>query len=123
MDGHRRAAIGAAAEQAAARFLEGLDLRVVELDVRLPGGQVDIVAMDGDCLVIVEVKARSSHAFGLPAEAVDYRKRARLRRLAAEYCQAHPGLGRRLRVDVVAVDLDRAGRPASMEHIPAIDMS
>ena len=123
MDGHRRAAIGTAAEQAAARFLEGLGLRVIELDVRLPGGQVDVVAMDGDCLVIVEVKARSSHAFGTPAEAVDYRKRVRLRRLAGEYCQAHPGVGRRLRIDVVAVDLDRAGQPAGMEHIPAIDMS
>lgn len=123
MDGHRRAAIGAAAEQAAARFLEALGMRVIELDVRLPAGQVDVVAMDGDCLVIVEVKARSSHAFGLPAEAVDYRKRARLRRLAAEYCHAHPGLGRRLRVDVVAVDLDRAGRATRMEHLPAIDMS
>jgi putative endonuclease len=123
MDGHRRAAIGTAAEHAAAGFLEQCGMRIVELDVKLPGGQVDVVALDGDCLVIVEVKARSSHAFGTPAEAVDYRKRARLRWLAGEYCQAHPGLGRRLRVDVVAVDLDRAGRPARMEHIPAIDMS
>ena len=122
MDGHRRAAIGTAAEQSAARYLEGLGMRIVELDVRLPGGQVDVVARDGDCLVIVEVKARSSDAFGRPAEAVDVRNRTRLRRLAGEYRQAHPGLGRRVRIDVVAVDLDRAGRAAAMEHIPAIDL-
>ncbi|MGI8610055.1 MAG: YraN family protein [Candidatus Dormibacteria bacterium] len=123
MDGHRRAALGTAAEQAAARHLAALGMRIIELDVRLAGGQVDVVAMDGDCLVIVEVKARSSHAFGLPAEAVDYRKRARLRRLAWEYCQLHPGLGRGIRIDVVAVDLDRAGGVAAIDHIPAIDMS
>jgi putative endonuclease len=74
-------------------------------------------------VVIVEVKARSSHAYGLPVEAVDWRKRRRLRRLAGEYRQAHPGLGRGLRVDVMAVDLDRLGRPAAFEHIPAIDLS
>lgn len=122
MDGHRRAVIGTAAEQAAARYLVRLGMQVVELDVRLPGGQVDVVVLDGDCLVIVEVKARSSHAFGLPAEAVDFRKRARLRRLAGAYAAANPGVGRRLRVDVVAVDLDRAGLAVRFEHIPAIEL-
>jgi putative endonuclease len=123
MDGHRRAEVGTAAEVAAAEFLERMGLVIVEMDARLETGQVDVVAMDGDCLVIVEVKARSSHAFGSPAEAVDFRKRARLRRLAGEYQRSHPGLGRRLRVDVVAVDLDRAGNPAALEHIPAIDLA
>lgn len=121
VDGHRRAAIGTAAEQAAAVFLEGLGMRILELDARLPGGQVDIVVQDGECLVIVEVKARSSHAFGPPAEAVDFRKRARLRRLAGEYRASHPGGPRRTRIDVVAVNLDRGGAPTTMEHIPAID--
>jgi putative endonuclease len=123
VDGHRRAELGTAAETAAARFLEGSGFRIVELDARLPGGQVDVVALDGDCLVIVEVKARSSHAFGFPAEAVDFRKRTRLRHLAGQYAAAHPGLGRRLRVDVVAVDLDRTGLPVRFEHLPAIDMT
>ncbi|MDQ6748580.1 MAG: YraN family protein [Candidatus Dormibacteraeota bacterium] len=122
MDGHRRAQLGSAAEAAAARFLEEAGLHILELDARLPGGQVDVVAMDGDCLVIVEVKARSSNAFGTPAEAVDRRKRARLARLAVGYARAHPGLGRRLRVDVVAIDLDGDGHPARIEHLPAIDM-
>ncbi|MEA2681721.1 MAG: putative endonuclease [Chloroflexota bacterium] len=123
MDGYRRAALGTAAEAAAARFLEARGMRIVELDARLPGGQVDVVALDGDCLVIVEVKARSSDAYGVPAEAVDQRKRSRLRHLAGAYAAAHPGLGRRLRVDVVAVSLDRAGAPARFEHLPAIDLS
>jgi putative endonuclease len=120
MDGRRRAQLGTAAEVAAAHYLEGLGLDVLELDVRLPSGQVDIVALDRGRLVIVEVKARSSNTFGLPVEAVDYRKRSRLRRLAAEYIQAHPGVGRGVRVDVVAVDLDRHGEPRAFQHYLAI---
>jgi len=121
MDGRRRAQLGTAAEAAAADYLEGLGLDILALDVRLPSGQVDVVALDRGRLVIVEVKARSSHAFGLPVEAVDRRKRRRLRRLDYEYIQANPGVGRGVRVDVVGVDLDRDGSPRAFEHYPAID--
>ena len=120
MDGRRRAQLGTAAEGAAAHYLEGLGLDIVALDVRLPSGQVDVVALDRDRLVIVEVKARSSHSFGMPVDAVDYRKRRRLLRLAFEYIHAHPGVGRGVRVDVVGVDLDRDGNPTGFEHYPAI---
>ncbi|GAC1335905.1 MAG: hypothetical protein NVSMB17_19290 [Candidatus Dormibacteria bacterium] len=123
MDGHRRAQLGQAAEAAAARYLQGLGLDIVALDVRLPSGQVDVVALDRGRLVIVEVKARSSHAFGLPAEAVDHRKRRRLQRLAREYIQAHPGVGQGVRVDVVGVDLDGSGEARAFSHYPAIEMS
>jgi putative endonuclease len=123
VDGHRRAELGTAAEVAAADYLAGLGFDIVALDVRLPSGQVDVVALDRDCLVIVEVKARSSHAFGLAAEAVDWRKRHRLRRLAGEYRALRPHLGRGIRVDIVAVDLDAAGRPSGFLHIPAINLS
>ena len=119
MDGRRRALLGTAAEIAAAQYLEGLGLDILELDVRLPSGQVDVVALDRGQLVIVEVKARSSHAFGLPVEAVDDRKRRRLFRLALEYAQRHPGAGRGLRVDVVGVDLNRRGEPVAFTHYPA----
>lgn len=120
MDGRRRAQLGTAAETAAAQYLEGLGLDILALDVRLPSGQVDVVALDRDRLVIVEVKARSSHLFGMPVEAVDHRKRRRLVRLALEYIRANPGVGRGIRVDVVGVDLDRDGNPSAFEHYPAI---
>ncbi|MFN2464305.1 MAG: YraN family protein [Candidatus Dormibacteria bacterium] len=123
MDGHRRAALGTAAEVAAAEYLSGLGMDIVELDARLPSGQVDVVALDRGRLVIVEVKARSSHAFGLPAEAVDHRKRQRLRRLAGEYISAHPDVGYGVRIDIVGVDLDGEGRPGAFRHYPAIELS
>lgn len=92
-------------------------MRPVARDVRLPNGQIDLVMLDGDALVVVEVKARRGIAFGLPEEAVDASKLARLRRLAAAYRQLNPGLGRVLRVDVVAVELNADGGPGRCRHI------
>ena len=67
--------------------------------------------------MLVEVKARTTHAFGLPQEAVTYRKLRKLIELAHTFRQLHPGLGARSRIDVVAVDLDRSGAALRCEHI------
>ena len=117
MDGRTRAARGTAAEVAAERHLKRAGMRPVARDVRLPNGQIDLVMLDGDALVVVEVKARRGTGFGLPEEAVDAAKLARLRRLAAAYRELNPGLGRALRVDVVAVELNADGGPGRCRHI------
>jgi putative endonuclease len=95
-------------------------MRAVARDVRLKNGQIDLVMLDGDTLVLVEVKARRGSGFGLPQEAVDGKKLARLRRLAEIYQVLNPHLAADLRVDVVAVDLDSAGRPGRCHHIPDV---
>ena len=117
MDGRGREVRGRAGEAAAERELTRRGLRLVERDVRLAEGQIDLVMLDGDCLVLVEVKARRGAAFGLPAEAVDWRKRRKLRELALAYRQLHPRLGRGLRIDVAAVRLGQGGAAESCEHL------
>ncbi len=79
--------LGDAGETAAAAFLESLGYRILVRNLRGPGGEIDIVARDGDTIVFVEVKARTSHRFGSALGAVDARKRARIRRVAADYLQ------------------------------------
>jgi putative endonuclease len=93
---------------------------LVARDVRLRQGQIDLVMLDGDCLVVVEVKARSGPAYGLPQEAVGWRKLKKLKELTELFHQMYPGVGRSRRIDVVAVELDRSGRPARCEHIPNV---
>jgi putative endonuclease len=112
-----RRAYGGAGEAAAEQYLLHRGMRLVERDVRLRAGQLDLVMLDGDCVVVVEVKARRGRGFGLPQEAVTWRKRRKLRELAEIYHQLHPRLGDERRVDVVAVDLDRAGQPVRCDHI------
>jgi putative endonuclease len=120
VDGRGRRELGQAGEAAAEAFLRGRGWRLVERDVRLRNGQIDLVMMDGSCLVLVEVKARRGDGFGLPQEAVLGRKLAKLRELAETYHQLHPRLGDERRVDVVAVHLARAGGPPRCEHIPNV---
>lgn len=78
--------------------------------VRLPGGELDIVARDGETLVVVEVKARTSRRFGSPVEAVTPQKQRRLAHLASAFLARHGLRGDRVRFDVAAVD-DPAGGP------------
>lgn len=79
--------LGAASEDAASAYLQSIGYRIVTRNLRGPGGEIDIVARDGETIVFVEVKARTTRRFGSALGAVDARKRARLRRVAADYLQ------------------------------------
>ena len=76
---------GREAEARAAEFLERNGFRVLERNYRCRAGEIDLVAMDGQTLVFVEVKARHSSTYGSAAEAIDQRKTVRLRKAAAAY--------------------------------------
>jgi putative endonuclease len=97
---------GRAGEDRAAAFLERAGYHVVRRNLRLPGGEIDLVCRDRDTIVFVEVKFRTSGRFGSALSGVNAVKRDRLRRLAADFVQivapnAH------FRFDVVAVDGDK----------------
>lgn len=109
-------ALGRRGEAIAARHLLALGLAIVEKNWRCPQGEIDLVARDGDELVFVEVKTRSSVAFGHPLEAITATKLARLRRLAAAWCQAHPGDHDHIRIDAVAVTAPAVGQ-IEVEHL------
>jgi putative endonuclease len=81
------AALGRRAEDAAAAHLEALGMRILARNLRGRGGEIDIVARDGETIVFIEVKARSNRAFGSALGAVDAMKRRRLRATADDYLQ------------------------------------
>ncbi|CAK8711056.1 UPF0102 protein SAMN04488502_101296 [Candidatus Electronema halotolerans] len=94
--------IGQAGEEAAARYLEQQGWVILARNCRLPGGEIDIIANDGGCLVFVEVKTRRGSRFGSPFEAVDSRKQQRLTTAALAYMNEHR-LDMAARFDVAAV--------------------
>jgi putative endonuclease len=102
-----RAARGRAGEDAAAALLEAHGYRIVGRNVRLPGGEIDIIARDGDTVVFVEVKARASASYGSAVGAVDARKRATLRAVASDWLQVAAPRAH-ARFDVVTFDQGRA---------------
>lgn len=93
---------GREAERQAADFLRRHGYAIYEHNYRWRGGEIDLIARDGDCLVFVEVKARSSGAFGSPEESITAAKREKLIRTARRYLVEHP-TELDVRFDVVAL--------------------
>ncbi len=97
--------LGRAAEEAAGRYLQARGARVLLRNYRCRCGELDIIARCGEELALVEVRTRSSNAFGGASASVDAGKRRRLIRAAARLLQERPDLARlRVRFDVIAVE-------------------
>ncbi len=108
--------LGDEGERLAERHLKKLGYKIVARRHRTPLGELDLIALDGACLVFVEVKARRSCDAGHPVEAVDAAKQAQLARLALAYMKAHHRLEHQARFDVVAVLWAAAGVPPEIVH-------
>lgn len=92
-------------ELAVAAYLRSQGLAVIETGFHCRLGELDLVCRDGDTLVVVEVRARSSAARGSALETVDWRKQRKLVRATRYYLMRHPEwFERTMRFDVVAVD-------------------
>ncbi|MEQ4566282.1 YraN family protein [Paenarthrobacter sp. CAP02] len=111
--------LGQHGEALAAEFLETQGMRIVDRNWRCTDGEIDIVALEGDILVVAEVKTRRSLDYGHPFEAVGPAKLARLHRLASSWCRAHEVRALRRRVDVVGVVDDGIGQPV-LEHLRGV---
>ena len=78
-------AIGRKGEDLAADLCREKKYRIIETNYRTPFGEIDIIAKDGDVIVFIEVKTRSGDGFGAPFEAVTYRKRQKIKKVAMGY--------------------------------------
>jgi len=94
---------GSRSERAAARFLKRLGYRIVARNYCCSLGELDIVALDGRCLVFVEVRSTEEHDTARPAASVDPDKQQRLTRLALHFLQSRRLLGQSSRFDILAV--------------------
>ncbi len=104
---NRHGKLGRRGEDAAIALLQARGYIVLARNVRLPGGEIDVIGKDGDVIVFVEVKTRATGTYGSALAAVDARKRRTLRALAADWLQiAAPRA--RARFDIVTIDGERA---------------
>jgi putative endonuclease len=106
---------GRQGEDLACRHLEAQGLRLLERNYRCRAGEIDLVMLDGDTLVLVEVRSRSTAEHGGAAATVGARKQQRFIRAARHLLLTRPDY-RRLpaRFDVVAIDAAPAGAPGSV---------
>ncbi len=106
---------GAQGEQLACHWLEERGMRILHRNWRHKRDELDIVALDGAFLVVVEVKTLSSDRWARPEDAVNPAKQRKLMRAAAELVQQTPG-DLELRFDVISVTFTPGG--PQILHIP-----
>ena len=113
---------GAAAEDLAADYLRLRGFEIVERNVRVAGGEIDLVARRGEWLVLVEVRFRGSCSHGHPVETVCGRKARAVGRAARAYLAQ----GRRgascWRFDVVTVTLEEDGEARVRQFPGAVSL-
>lgn len=105
---------GAEGEAVAADYLIEKGYHILERNYRTALGEIDIIARDGETLVFVEVKARSSARFGPPQLAVDHRKQIKITRVALDYISRKKKMSILFRFDVLALRRDRKGFEAEL---------
>lgn len=95
---------GREGEEEAVGWLERAGYRILARNLVNHGGEIDVVARDGDTLCFVEIKARLTDAYGPAIEAVDAQKQRRLSRAAALYLVAQDPGDAPCRFDVLGLD-------------------
>ena len=98
-----RQLLGKRGEDQAAAWYEANGYEVLERNWRCREGELDLIVRRNRTIVFCEVKTRTSDAFGVPAEAITYKKRQRLRHLAAKWLDDSPIRPRQIRFDVASI--------------------
>ncbi|MCL4456723.1 MAG: YraN family protein [Nitrospirae bacterium] len=106
--------LGSKGEDIAADFLKKKGYKIIRRNYKTPLGEADIIVKDNNTIVFVEVKARTSDAFGQPFEAVNYRKQEKFKKIALYYLK-HNKIELSVRFDVVSI-LSKDGK-AEVNHI------
>jgi putative endonuclease len=107
---------GQVSEMRAEQFLVAKGYRILDRNVRTRLGELDLVADDQGVVVFVEVKGRSTEAFGGALLAVDYRKRMKLTKLATQYLAQRRWSDKACRFDIVLVQ-GQSSIQGQIEHL------
>lgn len=109
MDDRERKAIGLLGEELALAHLVAHGLRLVTRNYRCKLGELDLVMLDGETLVLVEVRCRANNEYGGAAASITWQKQRKLARTAEHLLMKNPALRHhRARFDVIAITTDSA---------------
>jgi putative endonuclease len=113
---------GRRSERAAARFLRSLRYRVLAANVADPAGELDLLAIDGQTLVVVEVRSTAlatPEALRCTAESVDLRKQRRITDATLRFLAARKLLGKiAVRFDIIVIGWPSTAKVPTIHHFP-----
>lgn len=110
--------LGEVGEELATQFLYKKGYRIIGRNIRLPNGEIDILAVDQDSLVLVEVKTKSSLTYGQPLEMITKVKQGKLCQLALLLIQDYGMV--KYRIDAIGIycpSRSLSGPSTIIEHI------
>lgn len=114
--------IGKMGESAAIEFLQKKQYTILALNFRAGKlGEVDIVAKKNDFLCFIEVKTRSSVFFGMPHQAVDYKKQQKIKKTAMAYVSSEKVFFRNIRFDIIEVFLEKSRKCCRIRDVHMIE--
>lgn len=115
--------LGPRGEALAWNFLRKRGYALLEKNYRTRFGEIDVIASKKSAIVFLEVKTRRNHRFGLPEEAIDWRKREKIIRVAEAYLQSKRLDHREARFDILSVTWDGTREPefSLLENAFALD--
>ena len=112
--------VGNSAESLACAFLRNKGYEILERNFTIYGGEIDIITAKDGQLIFIEVKARYTHEYGLPEEAITKRKIDFLRRTVHVYLQQRKLNHLICRIDLVAIDFTASSDKPSIKLIENI---
>ena len=112
--------LGKWGEDIAAEFVEKNGYEILERDWKSGHHDLDIIARDGDTLVIIEVKTRRSRLFGDPEEAINYKKRLSLLSAINHYLRSHR-INVPVRFDIISI-VGMIGSTPEIDHIKDVTL-
>jgi putative endonuclease len=105
-----RLELGKLGEDLALKTVKRMGYRCIARNYRCPLGEMDLIARDGDTLVFVEIKTRRGRSLEWAKQAVDWRKKRQLSKVALAYMKENHCADVKSRFDVVAVNLGSQGK-------------
>jgi putative endonuclease len=97
--------LGKLGEEIALKKIKKLGYKCITRNYRCSLGEIDLIAKDADCLVFIEIKTRKGRSVGYGKEAIDYRKKRQISKVALAYLKANNCVNVRSRFDVIAINI------------------
>jgi len=109
--------LGRLGEAQAAEYLRKKGYKILARNFRTRWGEIDLVALNGSFLVLIEVKTRWSKNYGLPEEAVTPAKIYSIKKVGQYFKTLFPQTPDLMRIDVIAIELDNLGNVQKLRHL------
>lgn len=109
--------IGSHGEQLATEFLIKNGYKIIDRNFRCRFGEIDIIAQEGETLVIVEVKTRYTNSFGSPSECIGFKKRSNMLKTVYVFISNHKFFNCNIRIDALEVILNHKDDSFNIVHL------